>query len=370
MPTLTVDLPSQRYPILIEAGGLDRAGELLHDHITNRPLLIITDAMVAEHYGQRLQHALQLAGCPAGLVSFPAGEPVKNLQTADVLWQACATHGIDRSGVIIALGGGVTGDLAGFVAAGWMRGVRFIQVPTSLLAMVDSSVGGKTGVNAAAGKNLIGAFHQPQAVLIDPLLLASMDTREYRAGLAEVIKYGIIKDPDFLSWQEEQQEALNQRLPAALAEAVGRSCAIKASYVAADEREGGIRAHLNYGHTFGHALERDTHYQRYLHGEAVAIGMRMAACLAEQLGLLADEQLIPRQDALIRACGLPLQHQAPVADAQRLVAHCGLDKKVDQGHTRFVLPRAIGQVEIVRDPPADAVAEAFTRCFAPAADRG
>jgi len=262
---------------------------------------------------------------------------------------------------VIALGGGVCGDLAGFVAASWMRGVRFLQVPTTLLAMVDSSVGGKTGVNSAAGKNLIGAFQQPAFVLIDPAVLATMDDREYRAGLAEVLKYGVIRDPAFFAWQEAHHAGLVAREPAAVTHAVATSCRIKAWYVVEDEREQGVRAHLNYGHTFGHALERETGYARYLHGEAVAIGMAMAADCAERLGLLEDDDLRRRQAALAAAYGLPRVHRSADSAAvlDRLVASVRLDKKARRGRTRFVLPRGLGAIEMVDEPDAEAVRAAF-----------
>ena len=288
------------------------------------------------------------------MATFPAGELNKSLTIADALWQACAKHRIDRTDAIVALGGGVSGDLAGFVAASWMRGIRFIQVPTTLLAMVDSSVGGKTGVNSAAGKNLIGAFKQPACVVIDPTLLTTMDQREYRAGLAEVLKYGVIRDPAFFAWQETHAEALAAGDSAAVAHAVAESCRIKAWYVAEDETEQGVRAHLNYGHTFGHALERDTSYRTFLHGEAVGIGMRMAAVLARRLGLLSDDDLIRRQDALLTRYRLPLVHRDGGAAAARLAGHCALDKKVAAGRMRFVLPSRLGVVAVheVSDLPA------------------
>jgi 3-dehydroquinate synthase len=232
--------------------------------------------------------------------------------------------------------------------------------------MVDSSVGGKTGVNSAAGKNLIGAFKQPACVVIDPLLIASMDRREYRAGLAEVLKYGVIRDPAFFAWQEAHAEALAGGDPAAVAHAVAESCRIKAWYVAEDETEQGVRAHLNYGHTFGHALERETRYTRYLHGEAVGIGMRMAADLAKRLGMLTDATLIPRQDALLARFGLPLTH--PTVDAAALATtlagHCALDKKVAAGRMRFVLPTRMGEVVTRELADVNAVEAAFAGAMA------
>ena len=356
-----VALGDRSYPIHIGAGLLAQAGALIRPHLKGGKALVIADATVARLHGATLSTALDAAGIAHALTTFPAGEPSKSLTTADLLWQACAANRIDRSGAIIALGGGVSGDLAGFVAAAWMRGITFIQVPTTLLAMVDSSVGGKTGVNSAAGKNLIGAFKQPSCVVIDPLLIASMDPREYRAGLAEVLKYGVIKDPAFFAWQEAHADALARGEPAAVAHAVAESCRIKAWYVAEDETEQGARAHLNYGHTFGHALERETKYTQYLHGEAVGIGMRMAADLAKRLGMLSDATLIPRQDALLARFGLPTTHQAAdaAALAKVLTGHCGLDKKVAAGRMRFVLPTRLGEVETREIGQVDLVEAAF-----------
>lgn len=359
--TVQVELGPDSYPIHIAPGLLGASAALIQPHLSSRKVLLIADETVSRHHGQRLVDALQSIGVDVRSVTFPPGEPSKSLATAERLWQACAEHRIDRSDALIALGGGVCGDLVGFTAACWMRGVRFIQVPTSLLAMVDSSVGGKTGVNSSAGKNLVGAFKQPVCVIIDPGLVATMDGREYRAGLAEVLKYGVIKDPAFFAWQEAHADALAAAEPTAVAHAVAESCRIKAAYVAADPHEHGVRAHLNYGHTFGHALERETKYQRYLHGEAVGIGMRMAANLAQRLGMLPDYDLARRQDALLARYRLPVQHISadPPAEITRLVEHCSLDKKVQGGRMRFVLPTGLGQVETIdRAGPTD-VASAF-----------
>jgi 3-dehydroquinate synthase len=359
--TVRVELGRRSYPIHIAPGALDRAGALMQPLLAGGRVLAIADATVARLHGQRLLGALRAAGIEAVLETFPAGEPSKTLATADLLWQACARARIDRTGAVLGFGGGVTGDLAGFVAACWMRGIAFVQIPTTLLAMVDSAVGGKTGVNSAAGKNLVGAFCQPRLVVIDPDLLRTMEEREYRAGLAEVLKYCVIRDAGFLAWQEAQAGALATRDAATIAHAVAESCRIKAWYVAQDEFEDGVRAHLNYGHTFGHALERETRYAAYLHGEAVGIGMRMAAELARGLGVLAEAELPRRQDELLRRYGLPLVHHAadPGAAAQTLAGHCGLDKKVRKGRTRFVLPVRAGEVAIHEAPPSAAVAAAF-----------
>jgi len=358
---IDVTLGERSYPIIIAPGLLAEAGTLLGETLGTGTVLIISDERVAGLYAQPLRSSLERCGMRVHLETFPPGEEAKTLDQASRLWQACAGHRLDRCGVIVALGGGVTGDLAGFVAACWMRGLRLVQIPTTLLAMVDSSVGGKTGVNSPAGKNLIGAFKQPQCVLIDPELLRSMDDREYRAGLAEVLKYGVIRDAPFFAWQEEHAEELLARDPAAVAQAVAQCCRIKAAYVAADETEQGVRAELNYGHTFGHAIELETKYARYLHGEAVGLGMRMAAALATGLGVLGDGDLAARQDRLLARYHLPLTYTVadPAAAAQRLAGHCRLDKKVAHGRTRFILPRRMGEVVTHEAPDAALVVEAF-----------
>jgi 3-dehydroquinate synthase len=364
--TITVDLGDRSYPIHIGPGLLDQAGALLRPSLPGGRALVVADATVTALHGKRLEASLIAAGFTPTFADFPAGEPSKTLDQADICWQACAAAKIDRQDAIIGFGGGVSGDLAGFVAACWMRGIRFAQIPTTLLAMVDSSVGGKTGVNSAAGKNLIGAFKQPVAVIIDPALVSTMEPRAYRAGLAEVLKYGVINDPDFLAWQEANAAALANGDPAAVAHAVAESCRIKAWYVREDEFEQGVRAHLNYGHTFGHALERDTSYKAYHHGEAIGIGMRMAANLAQHLGLLTDSTLAARQDALLAAYRLPLTHPSasPFADATRLAGHCRLDKKVANGRMRFILPRRVGVVAVDEIDDLPATATAFASAFA------
>lgn len=367
MPIVPVALGDRSYDIAIEPGALDRAGALLKPHLVGGKALVVADETVAGVHGARLSASLAAAGIQATIATFPAGEPSKSLATAERMWAACADAKIDRTDCVIGFGGGVSGDLAGFVAACWMRGVRFAQIPTTLLAMVDSSVGGKTGVNSAAGKNLVGAFKQPVAVVIDPALVSTMDRREYRAGLAEILKYGVIRDADFFRWQETFADDLERGAPDALAHAVAESCRIKAWYVAEDETEQGVRAHLNYGHTFGHALERETRYERYLHGEAVGIGMRMAAELARRTGLLPDGELAARQDNLLKRFRLPLVHTARdvQATADALTAACGLDKKVAKGRTRFVLPTRLGAADVVEAPETSLVRGAFIAGMAP-----
>ncbi|NRA39113.1 MAG: 3-dehydroquinate synthase, partial [Planctomycetes bacterium] len=277
------------------------------------------------------------------------------------IWKACADNHIDRSACLIALGGGVTGDMCGFAAATWMRGVDFIQIPTSLLAMVDSSVGGKTGVNSIAGKNLIGAFKQPRTVIIDPQLMSTMQAREYNAGLAEVCKYGVIHDESFFSWQEDNCDALKNQDLEAVAYAVAESCRSKAWYVTEDEKEKGVRAHLNYGHTFGHALERQTEYKTYLHGEAVAIGMAMAAEFSHKVGLLTNPDLIQRQNTLLQKFDLPVSHKTSDIStlASTLCEHCLLDKKVSAGKTRFVAVQDFANIHMIKNPATSDVHHAF-----------
>ncbi len=357
---LTVDLGLRSYPIHIGSGLLTRAGSLIAPHLGGGRVLVVADATVAGLHGTTLMAALAAAGIDAVLEPFPAGEPSKTLATAERLWAACARERIDRTGCIIGFGGGVSGDLAGFVAACWMRGVRFIQVPTTLLAMVDSAVGGKTGVDTPFGKNLVGAFCQPACVIADSAVLATMAAREYRAGLAEVLKYGVIKDPALLTWLEANAETLRERDPAAVAHAVHESCRIKAWYVREDEFERGPRAELNYGHTFGHALETEAGYAAYLHGEAVGIGMRMACALSARLGILRDVDLAARQDALLARLGLPMVHAARDAgEVDRLIGRTALDKKSSKGRVRFILPVEPGRMELRPVDDLAAVADAF-----------
>ncbi|MEO7064649.1 MAG: 3-dehydroquinate synthase, partial [Dokdonella sp.] len=284
------------------------------------------------------------------------GEAHKTLASCAVVFDALATLGASRDATIIALGGGVIGDLAGFSAACWMRGIEFVQLPTTLLAMVDSSVGGKTGVNLPAGKNLVGAFHQPAAVVIDTETLATLPDREYRSGLAEVVKYGAIGDAAFFEWLETHADALNARDQATVIEAIAVSCRHKAGVVARDEHEHGERALLNFGHTFGHALESETGYRTLLHGEAVAIGMVLAARLSADLGL-ASKTDAERLAALLVAFGLPIA--PPACDPSRLLALMRLDKKNLSGRLRLILWRGIGRAETVSDIADDAIRAAL-----------
>ncbi|MDX1404426.1 MAG: 3-dehydroquinate synthase [Woeseiaceae bacterium] len=332
--TVTVDLGERSYPIVIGSGLIGSFD--LEKYLDGPDCLVVTNETVAPHYLPAMQNML-----PAGRVveSLPDGEQYKTLKTAETVLDRLVASQASRDATVIALGGGVVGDIAGFAAACYMRGVSFIQVPTTLLAQVDSSVGGKTGVNHEQGKNLIGAFHQPKLVLIDTDTLKTLPEREFRAGLAEVVKYGAIADAEFLGWLEANIGKLLDRDAAALAQAIQRSCEIKASVVAEDERETGRRAILNFGHTFGHAIENTLGYGEWLHGEAVAAGMLMAARLS---GIADDERA--RLKKLLEACGLPVCPPTLGSDKMRLAMQ--MDKKVKGRQTRFVLLHSLGDAYV------------------------
>ena len=339
---LRVELGDRAYPILIGPGLLgqpDRWAPLL----PGRQALLVTDSNVAPHYLDSARAAL--SGKSLDVVILPAGEAQKSMANLDSLMQRLAELGASRDACVIALGGGVIGDLSGFAAACWMRGVPFLQLPTTLLAMVDSSVGGKTAINLPQGKNLVGAFHQPLAVVADTDTLSTLPDRELRAGLAEVIKYGAIGDAPFLDWLEAHREALLSRDAAALTEAIERSCRHKADIVARDETERGDRALLNFGHSFGHAIEAIAGYGEVLHGEAVAIGMCMAARLSTRLDMAPKADAV-RLAGLLRAFGLPTERPAALAPNALLEA-MRLDKKNLSGRLRLILWRGTGRAEIV-----------------------
>lgn len=350
MRTLTVDLGERAYPIHIGA-DLIGDGALYRPHIRGRQVMIVSNETVAPLYLERVQAAL--TGFEADSVVLPDGEQYKNLDVMDRIYSALLERRFDRRCTLLALGGGVIGDMTGFAAASYQRGVNFIQVPTTLLSQVDSSVGGKTGVNHALGKNMIGAFHQPQCVIADTATLSTLPDRELSAGLAEVIKYGLIDDAEFFAWLEESMPALMARDGAALSYAIERSCADKAAVVAADEREAGLRALLNLGHTFGHAIETGMGYGSWLHGEAVGAGMCMAAQMSARLGWLDDAQL-ERVERLIAAAGLPVRPPAEVPP-ERFMALMAVDKKVMDGQLRLVLMKGIGKSVISADFDPDAL---------------
>ncbi|MFU8815125.1 MAG: 3-dehydroquinate synthase [Pseudomonadales bacterium] len=336
-----VELGARSYPIYIGRGLLAQ-GELLRRHIGGRQVAIISNEVVAPLYLGRVRAALG-DGFQVDELLLPDGEQHKNLQSFAAVMDFLLERRHNRSTTLIALGGGVVGDLTGFAAATFQRGVDFIQIPTTLLAQVDSSVGGKTAVNHPRGKNMIGAFYQPRCVIADISVFDTLPDREYRAGLAEVLKYGVIRDAAFFDWLEEHATDLGNRNPAAVALAVRRSCEIKAEVVAADEREGGLRAILNFGHTFGHALETLTGYRALLHGEAVAIGMVMAADLSARQGMLPGEDA-RRLKSLLAVLGLPVA--PPAVAASDMLEAMGMDKKVLDGRLRLVLAEAVGRVVV------------------------
>lgn len=351
METLTVDLAERSYPIHIGAGLLAH-GELLGRHL--RQVAIVTNTTVAPLYLESLKAALASQGASCVEIILPDGEKHKNWDTLNRIYDALLANRCERGATVIALGGGVIGDLAGFAAATYQRGVPFIQVPTTLLAQVDSSVGGKTGINHPLGKNMIGAFYQPRVVLADTATLNTLPERELKAGMAEVIKYGLIRDAGFFDWLEGHMERLLDQDPEALTYAIRMSCRHKAEVVAADEREGGLRAILNLGHTFGHAIEAGLGYGNWLHGEAVAAGTALAVDLSRRMGFLSHAE-VERIVALISRAGLPAR--APDLGPQRYLALMGLDKKVVGGKPRFILLRKIGLAEICSDVPESLLLE-------------
>lgn len=337
--TITVELGDRSYPIVIGSGLLG-GGYDLSRHVAGRQCLVVTNETVAPLYLERLTGSVP--GRRVEAIALPDGEAYKTLDSAAAVMDRLVGMRAGRDAIVLALGGGVVGDIAGFAAACYMRGIDFVQVPTTLLAQVDSSVGGKTGVNHAKGKNLIGAFHQPKLVLIDTETLSSLPQRELRAGIAEIIKHGAIADAAFFEWLERNAGALDARDPAALTFAIRRSCEIKATVVADDERERGARALLNFGHTFGHAIENALGYGEWLHGEAVAAGMVMAARLS---GIEAPE--VDRLRRVLEAAGLPVSPPDVGHDALR--AAMDLDKKASAGKLRFVLLKRIGEAVATSD---------------------
>lgn len=341
MRSLSVELGDRGYPIHIGSGLLTRS-DLLKPHLGGSEVLVVTNETLAPLYLDQLVQTLN--GLRVEVHVLPDGERFKTLEVLATIFDRLLALGFSRRCTLLALGGGVVGDMTGFAAACYQRGVDFIQIPTTLLAQVDSSVGGKTGVNHPGGKNMIGAFHQPRAVLVDTDTLTTLPDRELRAGLAEVIKYGLIRDIGFLAWIETHLESLLGRDTGALTEAIARSCQVKADVVAEDEREGGVRAILNLGHTFGHAIETATGYTQWLHGEAVAAGMVMAADLSRRLGWISDADL-QRVQILIERAGLPSRRPEDVSVA-RLRELMQVDKKVMDGELRLVLLKALGMAVV------------------------
>lgn len=358
MRRVTVPLGERSYSILIGPALLPGLGAECASLQLGRRCAVISDTRVAPKYGQAAIESLKKAGFDPALVRIPAGEPAKRLRVVERCYDQLAKHRLERNSFLVALGGGVVGDLAGFVAATYLRGIDFVQAPTTLLAQVDSSVGGKVGVNLVAGKNLVGAFYQPRLVLCDINTLKTLPARELRAGLAEVLKCGIIYDAAFFERLETDLPRLLKLDPQALIEVVARCCEIKAEVVSKDERESGLRAILNFGHTIGHAIEAISDYGKYLHGEAISIGQVAAARLSHRrLGLPLDE--IARIERLFSRAGLPAELHLNKAKFQRLLDAMTLDKKVVGGEINFVLARRIGEVVCGQKVPAEAIAESL-----------
>ena len=353
MSLVRVETGSRPYDVRIEPGALRSAGSHIREALGARKLFVIADETVWNCLGPRL--AAGLEGSDWRLLARPLGEPRKRLSTVEDLCGGLHGLGADRSSAVVAFGGGVAGDVGGFVAASYMRGIDCVQVPTTLLAQVDASVGGKTGVNLASGKNLVGAFHQPRLVLIDIDSLVTLPEREYAAGLHEVIKHGIIRSPDLFGFMERNREAVLRREPAAVERMVEASVQIKAAVVKADEREGGLRRILNFGHTLGHALEAETGYRTLLHGEAVAFGMIAAARLSELRGRLASGDRRRIEAVVLSYASLGGLEEV---DAGSVAARIGGDKKSVGGRARFVLAEGIGAVGEELDPPAGDVLSA------------
>lgn len=355
---LVVKAGDQAYPLYIGTGLLARMGELLKENGLSGKILVVTNDTVAPLYLVPVEEGLKRAGFTVASVILPDGENYKRLEELVRVYDAAVACRLERDSAVLALGGGVIGDLAGFAAATYLRGIRLVQAPTTLLAQVDSSIGGKVAVNHREGKNLIGAFHQPAAVISDLTTLATLDRREFNTGLAEIIKVGLIGDAELDRFLRREQAAIRQRQIPALVEIIERACAFKARIVSRDVREKGERALLNYGHTIGHALEAETGYTFYRHGEAVAVGMAGAAALSVALGL-APPELSRATLELLQAYELPVA--IPGLSARQLMARMALDKKVKGGKLRFILSPAIGHALIKEDVPAEAILQVLSQ---------
>jgi 3-dehydroquinate synthase len=359
---IPVHLPENSYNVVIDSGGISRLGEYLQQQVgllPGRKILVVSNSQIFDHYGERAIAALKQADFVVSTCILPEGEEHKTLKSIQTIYDHALENRLERSSTMVALGGGVIGDMTGFAAATWLRGINVVQVPTTLLAMVDASIGGKTGVNHPRGKNLIGAFHQPRLVLIDPQTLETLPDREFRAAMAEVIKYGVIWDAELFEKLEatrslDQYSALSSKL---LFEILQRSCQAKVDVVTKDEKEAGLRAILNYGHTIGHGVESLTHYRQFNHGEGVALGMVAAGQIAVDLGFWSAADA-DRQLALIHKASLPTQLPADL-DLADLVDSLQLDKKVQAGRVRFIMPTQIGAVTITDEISTPAIAHAL-----------
>lgn len=353
MEEIRVELGERSYPVLIGSGLIAECGPRFTEHGVKGRILVVTNPTVAEWYLEPLLDSLRATGYQAEAVQVPDGEEFKSLEQASAIYDKLVEGKYDRKSVLVALGGGVIGDLTGFVAATYMRGVRFIQVPTTLLAQVDSGIGGKTAVNHPRGKNLIGAFYQPALVLSDVTALRTLPEREFSSGMVEVIKHGVILDREYFELLQAELPAIRERAPAVMVKVVAGSCRIKARVVQEDETETGQRAILNFGHTIGHALESVTDYQYYKHGEAVAVGILAAIKIASRIGLLEEADLEQRLRSLFESLNLPTS--IPGLSTEQIWALLYLDKKVEYGKVRWVLPKSLGQVVITTAVPAETV---------------
>ncbi len=353
MSSITVQLPQKSYEIAIAPNNLDQLGPKMEPLNLGKKVLLVSNPEIFAHYGERAIASLEEAGFDVSHCILPAGEEYKTPETLHNIYDAALAHRLERSSTMVALGGGVVGDMTGFAAATWLRGLNVVQVPTSLLAMVDAAIGGKTGVNHPQGKNLIGDFHQPRLVLIDPEVLKTLPVREFRGGMAEVIKYGVIWDAELFAQMENSQglDEINNLTPGLLEEILIRSCQSKADVVSKDEKESGLRAILNYGHTVGHAVESLTGYTVVTHGEAVGIGMVAASRLAVESGMW-DEVSDRRQLGLIEKACLPTKFPSGL-DIEDILVSLQTDKKVKAGKVRFVLPTGVGVVTVTDKVSAD-----------------
>lgn len=354
MHDISVKLGPRSYRIVVDAGILGRVGPELKGLGVGAKVALFSDAGILARLGGPVRGSLAAAGFDVTVVELPAGEAAKSVEVASRGWDALLAAGLDRGSTVVALGGGAVGDLAGFVAATYMRGVNFVQLPTTLLAQVDASIGGKTAIDHPRAKNLVGAFHQPRLVLVDPVTLTTLPEREFRSGLAEVVKHGIVLDADYFGDLEKCREALLARDIETLTRVVAGSCRLKANVVERDEQEAELRAVLNYGHTIGHAVEAVTGYARWTHGEAVSLGIAAEARLAERLGV-ASRGTADRQIELLRAVGLPVRDSGAAPSA--VLEALGRDKKAREGRVPFVLAPEIGRFTVVFDVPREAVLE-------------
>jgi len=353
MPRIKIEIPAHPYDAVVENGILQRVGQVVSELLPGRKrVFVVTSAPIRKLWGESLAQSLEKFD--SVLLEMPDGERNKNFRTVEALARKMVTKGADRKAVVLALGGGVVGDCAGFMASIYMRGVDVIQIPTTLLAQVDASVGGKTGVDLPEGKNLIGTFHHPRAVLIDPSVLSTLPDREFRAGLYEVLKCGLIRRPEIFEFMEKNRERILQREPEALEYLITAAVQVKAEVVAADEREGNLRRILNFGHTIGHALEAETGYKHFLHGEAVAWGMVAASMLSVAMQKTSPETAQRIIASILAYASLPKVETR----GKKIVKRLGTDKKTLDGVVHFILPTQLGSVEVVKDVPEKAIIQA------------